>query len=82
MKFPEEKLPLTANTSFVARTCRTPAFNTSWHRHEAYELILFTEGEGLAHAGNYTGRFIPGDVFLLGPWLPHRNTSPGINLPV
>lgn len=66
-----QKLPLSENTSFVARTYRTPYFETSWHQHIEYELILFTEGRGLAFIGNYVGGFEAGDVFLLGADLPH-----------
>jgi AraC-like DNA-binding protein len=66
-----EKLPLSQNTSFVARTYRTPQFEVSWHQHIEYELILFTEGEGRAFIGNYIGDFKTGDIFFLGSNLPH-----------
>lgn len=66
-----EKLPLSQNTSFVARTYRTPQFEVSWHQHIEYELILFTEGEGRAFIGNYIGEFKTGDIFFLGSNLPH-----------
>jgi AraC-like DNA-binding protein len=66
-----EKLPLSQNTSFVARTYRTPHFEVPWHQHIEYELILFTEGEGTAFIGNYIGEFKTGDIFLLGSNLPH-----------
>ena len=66
-----EKLPLSQNTSFVARTYRTPQFEVPWHQHVEYELILFTEGEGTAFIGNYIGDFKTGDVFFLGSNLPH-----------
>lgn len=66
-----EKLPLSENTSFVARTYRTPHFEVPWHQHIEYELILFTEGEGVTFAGNYIGEFKTGDIFFLGSNLPH-----------
>jgi AraC-like DNA-binding protein len=66
-----EKLPLSQNTSFVARTYRTPHFEVPWHQHIEYELILFTEGEGTAFIGNYMGEFKTNDVFFLGSNLPH-----------
>ncbi|WP_153798793.1 AraC family transcriptional regulator [Foetidibacter luteolus] len=66
-----EKLPLNANTSFVAQTHRTPKFEVPWHQHVEYELILFTEGEGASFIGNYVGEFKTGDVFFLGSNLPH-----------
>jgi len=66
-----EKLPLTEDTSFVARTYRTPRFEVPWHQHIEYELILFTEGEGVSFVGNYVGEFKTGDIFFLGSNLPH-----------
>jgi AraC-like DNA-binding protein len=66
-----EKLPLSEDTSFVARTYRTPQFEVPWHQHIEYELILFTEGEGASFIGNYVGEFKTGDVFFLGSNLPH-----------
>lgn len=66
-----QKLPLNENTSFVARTYRTPNFEVSWHQHIEYELIAFTEGSGLSFIGNHVGEFQAGDVFFLGSNLPH-----------
>lgn len=66
-----EKLPLSENTSFVARTHRTPNFEVPWHQHEEYELILFTEGAGMSFIGNYVGEFEVGDIYFLGANLPH-----------
>ena len=66
-----EKLPLSGDTSFVARSFRTPQFEVPWHQHIEYELILFTEGEGVSFIGNYVGEFKTGDIFFLGANLPH-----------
>ena len=66
-----EKLPLSENTSFIARTYRTPNFEVPWHQHIECELILFIEGEGSSFIGNYVGEFKPGDIFFLGSNLPH-----------
>jgi len=66
-----QKLPLSENTSFVARTYRTPEFETNWHQHPEFELILFTQGMGLAFVGNYVGEFEVDDIFLIGSNLPH-----------
>lgn len=66
-----EKLPLTENTSFIARTYCTPHFEVPWHQHIEYELILFTAGEGTSFIGNYVGEFKTDDIFFLGSNLPH-----------
>ena len=66
-----EKLPLSDDSSFVARTHRTPHFEVPWHQHAEHELILFTEGSGMSFIGNYVGSFQKGDIFFLGSNLPH-----------
>ncbi|MBS1577566.1 MAG: helix-turn-helix domain-containing protein [Bacteroidetes bacterium] len=71
MKLLIEKLPLSDNTSFVARTYKTPYFEVPWHQHIECELILFTEGKGTAFVGNYIGEFEPGDIYFLGADVPH-----------
>ena len=65
------------DTSFVAETHRTPNFEVPWHQHIEYEMILFTEGAGLSFIGNYVGEFQVGDIFFLGPNLPHTFQKSG-----
>jgi AraC-like DNA-binding protein/quercetin dioxygenase-like cupin family protein len=78
MKLPFiQKLPLTEDTSFVAKTFRTPHFEVSWHQHPEIELILFTEGAGQCFIGNGVGEFETGDIFLLGSNLPHTFQKSG-----
>ncbi len=66
-----EKLPLSENTSFVARTQRTPHFEVPWHQHVELEMIMITEGPGTSYVGNYVGNYSVGDIFFLGSNLPH-----------
>lgn len=66
-----QRLPLSEDTSFVAKTFRTPHFEVDWHQHIEFEMILFTEGEGLSFIGNDVGEFKTGDIFLLGANVPH-----------
>jgi AraC-like DNA-binding protein len=77
MRLLVEKLPLTENTSFVARTHRTPHFEVPWHQHVEYELILFTEGAGMSFVGNYVGEFDVDDIYFLGANLPHTFQKTG-----
>jgi AraC-like DNA-binding protein len=65
-------IPLQPNTSFVVSTFRSPNFETGWHIHEAFELILITAGNGLAYIDKYESIYKPGDIFFLGSNLSHR----------
>ncbi|HEV7347347.1 AraC family transcriptional regulator [Telluribacter sp.] len=66
-----QKLPLDRQSSFVARTYTTPEFETPWHQHVEYELVLEATGSGTAFVGDHIGTYREGDVFLLGKNLPH-----------
>ncbi len=66
-----EKLPISENSSFLARTYRTPLFEVPWHQHVEHELILITAGEGRAMIGNSVVPYKPGELFFLGSYLPH-----------
>ncbi|MDD1780090.1 AraC family transcriptional regulator [Enterovibrio sp. ZSDZ35] len=43
-----------------------------WHVHEEYELHLIVKTHGKVMIGNYLGPFSPGNLTLVGPWLPHN----------
>lgn len=72
-----QKLPLQENTSFIAKTFRTPNFEVGWHQHLEIELILFTEGSGMRFIGNDVGEFETGDIYFLGSNLPHTFQKSG-----
>jgi AraC-like DNA-binding protein len=66
-----QKIHIGQDSSFACRTYRTPYFETNWHQHEEYELILITEGQGTALIGDYVGNYNAGDIFFLAGNLPH-----------
>ncbi len=66
-----QKLPLDGESSFLARTYRTPYFETPYHHHVEFELMVIREGNGTAFVGDYIGNYVPGDVYLHGKNLPH-----------
>ena len=43
-----------------------------WHSHEEYELHLMVETRGKAFVGDYIDDFKAGDLFMVGPNLPHN----------
>lgn len=71
MKTLIQKVHLDSQDSFACREYRTPAFETNWHKHEEYELILITKGAGTLLMGDYIGQYKEGDVFFLSGNLPH-----------
>lgn len=66
-----QKLPLDKESSFLARTYRTPYFETPYHQHIEYELMVIKESYGTAFVGNYIGEYQTGDVYLHCANLPH-----------
>ncbi len=71
MKALIQRLSLDGNSSFVARTYKTPDFETPWHQHPEIELMIITEGFGTAFVGDKIGDYQAGEVYLLGENLPH-----------
>lgn len=71
MKTLIQKLPLDEGRSFIARTYSTPDFETPFHQHNEYELMVIKEGCGKAFVGNTIGEYRKGDVYLHGANLPH-----------
>ena len=71
MKTLIQKIHIEAQHSYACRKYRTPDFETSWHKHEEYELILITEGHGTALIGDYVGDYKTGDIYFIAGNLPH-----------
>ena len=42
-----------------------------WHYHPELEIICFLKGHGTRFIGDSVGSLIPGEIFLIGPNLPH-----------
>jgi AraC-like DNA-binding protein len=77
MKILPFKIPKTSQESFRLQEDRDQHFYDYLHQHPEVQLTLILSSEGKVIAGDYIGAFKPGDIFLIGPNLPHvfRNDS-------
>ncbi|MEO7992207.1 MAG: helix-turn-helix domain-containing protein [Chryseolinea sp.] len=71
MKILPFKIPKTTQESFRLQEDHVPHFYDYLHQHPEIQLTLILHSEGKVIAGDYIGTFKPGDVFLIGPNLPH-----------
>lgn len=71
MKTLIQKLPLAKDSSFIAQTYETPYFETPYHQHNEYELMVIKKGHGTAFVGDHIGEYREGDVYLHGNNLAH-----------
>ena len=66
-----EYLPGNSGESFATRFFVYDFYPTPWHFHPEYELVLVTESTGKRFIGDHISNFEPGDLALIGPYLPH-----------
>jgi len=66
-----EKVPQGARESFVCEELRAADFGTPFHVHPEYELTLVLRAQGYRVVGDNITELEPGDLVLLGPYLPH-----------
>lgn len=66
MKVIPFKVPQTRNEAFRTQTDRLPHFYDKLHQHHETQITWIEQSEGTLIAGDYVGRFEPGDVYIIG----------------
>lgn len=63
--------PKTIKESFILEEDVQEYFYDILHYHPEFQLTLILKGTGNVLLGDYIGRFSPGEIYLIGPNLPH-----------
>jgi AraC-like DNA-binding protein len=71
MKILPFKIPKTSQESFRLQEDHEVHFYDNLHQHPEIQLTLILSSEGKVIVGDFIGAFKPGDIFLIGPNLPH-----------
>lgn len=65
MKVIPFKVPQTRREAFRIQTDRLPHFYDKLHQHHETQIMWIEQSEGTLIAGDYVGRFEPGDVYII-----------------
>lgn len=65
------KIPKTQERSFHIQIDDEPYFYDKLHQHPEIQLTLIEESTGNLIYGDHLGMFMPGDMFVIGPNIPH-----------
>lgn len=71
MKVIPFQVPKTTREAFRIQTDNGPKFYDKLHQHPETQIMYIKKGAGTLIAGDYIGRFAPGDLFLIGSNQPH-----------
>lgn len=67
LKNPESFVPQRTN---IYRK-EVPCLDTAWHYHPEYELLYISKSTGIRFVGDNVSHFSPGELVLVGSYLPH-----------
>src|SRR4051812_18390542 len=69
--------PIPTDRSFVVQHGTSGRWMYSVHVHPCFELIHIPRGHGHALVGDHQDTFVPGDLFLVAPGVPHAFFTDG-----
>jgi AraC-like DNA-binding protein len=69
------KIPALPDYSFNLLEMNCAYFPTPWHYHPEYEIVLVKESTGRRFMGSNISDFKPGDLCMIGSYLPHYYRS-------
>lgn len=64
-------IPKSSNQSIHLQVDKQPYLYDYLHQHPEIQISLILEGEGQLIAGDYLGRFGPGNIYIIGSNIPH-----------
>ncbi len=64
-------VPQTEHEVVRVQVDEVPYFYDQLHQHPEIQIMLIEAGEGTLIAGDYVGRFHPGEIFIIGGGQPH-----------
>lgn len=66
-----EHIPNTNELALFFGSYEKTSFSFPWHYHPQWELTYILEGTGTAYTGNEVRHFVPGELVLVAPNIPH-----------
>jgi len=67
-----EKVEANINHSFHINHLRIKYFQSLLHFHPEVEILMVVHGNGTRYVGDSVERYVPGDLVMIGPNVPHE----------
>ena len=72
------KLPRPPESSFKYKNILLESLEFNWHYHPEYEIMFMYQSKGKRFIGDSISYYKEGDLFFIGPNLPHTWYSPSV----